>query len=602
VPPVTAGSPTLGPGLARAVVVACLLLLAGAAAAAERDLRVTISGVSGAVLTNVRAYLTVVELADQRELEAERVRRAHRQARAEIGRALQAFGHYRPTIRARLETTDAGWVASYRVEPGPVVRIRDLEIRVTGPGAGDPALRQVLADSPLKRGEPLRHADYRTTKRRLVEAAVEAGYLDAAYRTSRMRIHPRDQAADIHLVLATGPAYHFGDIRVVQDILDPDLVRRMVPVRRGQRLTSRRLLALQFALSDSGYFRRINVDVQRARAEPEGAEPAPDQAPAALRVPVVVQTSPRPPRSYRFGMGYGTDTGPRFSAGLELRRLNRAGHRFRTDLMLSAVRQSLGARYQIPVGDVRTDRLSFTGDYQRAELGDGISQKYSAGISHDRQWRAWQRSFYSRYSYERFEFSDGVERSWLLTPGASLSRTSADDILRTHRGWSAYVDVHGAYEGVLAHTSFAQVRARLQGVLGIGSHLRLLARAEAGANVTGEFDELPASERFFAGGDRSVRGYAYQSLAPEEAGDVVGGQYLTTGSLEADLRVIGNWGVAAFYDAGNAGNQWPPEPVAGAGGGLRWFSPIGTIRLDYAVPLDAPNRAYRIHFSMGPDL
>ncbi|MFB6260800.1 MAG: BamA/TamA family outer membrane protein, partial [Thiohalorhabdaceae bacterium] len=85
-------------------------------------------------------------------------------------------------------------------------------------------------------------------------------------------------------------------------------------------------------------------------------------------------------------------------------------------------------------------------------------------------------------------------------------------------------------------------------------------------------------------------------------GAVVGGQYLAAAKFEADLRVIGNWGVAAFYDAGNAANEWPPEPVSGAGGGLRWFSPIGTIRLDYAVPLDDPDRDFRIHFSMGPEL
>lgn len=593
---------TLGPGLARALVVGCLLLAAGAAGAAERSLKVEVTGISGDLLANVRAYLTMVELAADKAPEGDRVRRAHRQARDEIARALQPFGHYRPTIQASLETTDSGWVASYRVEPGPVVHIDQLTLTVTGPGSDDPALLRVIADSPLESGKPLRHAEYSTTKRRLIEAAVENGYLDAAYRTSQMRVRPEAGTADLELVLATGPAYHFGDIQVVQDILDPELVGDMVPVRQGQRLTSERLLELQFALSDSDYFQRVSVDVQRARAEPLTPGDPGTGEPQALKVPVVVQTGPRPPRKYSAGVGYGTDTGPRLSAGLELRRLNRQGHRLRFDAMISQVRQNYGTTYQIPIGDVRTDRMNFTGNYQRAELGDGISRKYTLGVSRDRRWRGWQRSLYARYAYERFEFTSGTERSWLLTPGVSLSRTRADELIHTRNGWSVYVDLHGAYEGLLAHTSFVQTRGRLQGVLALGDRLRLLARGEVGADFSREFDQLPASERFFAGGDRSVRGYAYQSLGPETNGEVVGGQYLATGTLEADLRVVGNWGVAAFYDAGNAGNDWPPEPVAGAGGGLRWFSPIGTIRLDYAVPLDDPDRAYRIHFSMGPDL
>lgn len=589
-----------GPGPARAFVVACLGLLLAFPAAAERRLEVAITGVSGDLLDNVRAYLSMEDLKGTADLEEDQVRRAHRQAESEIRQALQAFGHYRPTIRSRLETTPEAWVARYAVEPGPAVHIADLEITVAGPGADDPKLRRVIAETQLQEGAPLRHADYTATKRKLIETAVAGGYLDAEYRASELRVRPAAGEADIRLLLATGPAYHFGEVRVAQEILEPSLVARMVPVAPGDRLTSRRLLELQFALADTDYFQRVSVDIQRERAVPMDGSAGPA---GALRVPVVVQTEPRPPRKYRLGFGYGTDTGPRLSAGLELRRINRAGHHFRTDLMVSQVRQNLAARYQIPIANVRTDRLSFTGSYQRAELGDGISDKYTLGISRDRVLQGWQNSLYTRYSLERFEFTDDTEVSRLLTPGLSLSRTQADNAIRTHRGWSFYLDVHGAREGFLADTSFTQVRGRLQAVLGLGSRLRLLARGEAAADFTGRFGKLPASERFFAGGDRSVRGYAYQSLAPKNAaGDVVGGQYLSTGSVEADLRVIGNWGVAAFYDAGNAADEWPPTPVAGAGGGLRWFSPIGTIRLDYAVPQDAPDRDYRIHFSMGPDL
>jgi translocation and assembly module TamA len=588
-----------GPGLARAFIVALALLLAaaGPARAQEVPVALAIDGVSGAMLDNVRAYLTIAELAEEDTAPAERVRRAHRQARAEIERALQPFGHYTPTLRLRLDTGEDGWTARYRIEPGPQTRIAALELALTGPGAEEPALRRIIADSALAPGEPLHHAEYSATKRDLIETAVESGYLDAEFRHSTLEVRPQAAEADIRLVLATGPAYHFGEVRVEQTILDKDLVARLVPVATGDRLTSARLLDLQFALSGSDYFQRVNVDIQRARARP-----LPGAGEDAVAVPVVVQTEPRPPRKYSLGFGYGTDTGARVSAGMEFRHINRHGHRIRTDMLVSEVRQNYGASYQVPIGNVRTDHMTFSGTYQRAELGDGISRKYSLGVSRDRQWHGWQRSLYTRYAIERYEFVDDTRKSRLLTPGISLSRTRTDDPIRVRNGWSVYGDVHGAHEDVLANVSFTQVRTRLQAVFGLGTRVRLLGRVEAGADFTQGLGKLPASERFFAGGDRSVRGYAYQSLAPEQDGEVVGGQYLAAGSVEADLRVMGNWGVAAFYDLGNAANDWPPEPKAGAGGGLRWFSPIGTIRLDYAVPLDDPDRTYRIHFSMGPDL
>lgn len=593
-----------GPGLARAFVFLSLLLALPPAAGAESKVEkggvsVEISGVPGEVEDNVRAYLGIAELAESDAAQPEQVRRAHRRAPDEIRQALQPFGYYEPTISTELEAGTDGWSARYRINPGPAVRISRLEVTVVGPGADDDALRQVIADSPLKRGKRLNHGDYTGTKRKLIETALEQGYLDADYQRSELRVRPEAQEAAVHLVLASGPAYYFGDIRVIQDILNEDLVARMVPVAEGDRLTSERLLALQFAMSDTPYFQRVTVDPQRRRAEPLD----PEDPTRAVQVPVVVTTDPRAPRKYSLGLGYGTDTGPRLSAGMELRRLNRRGHRFRTDLMVSAVRQNFSSRYLIPIGDPRTDTMSFTASYARAEIGDGLSYKYSLGVSRDRRWLGWQRSIYTRYALERYIFSGDTERSRLLMPGISLSRTRSDDPVRPRWGWSVFTDLHGAREGLLADTTFAQVRSRLRGVLGLGSRFRLLGRLEGASNFSDEVAELPASERFFAGGDRSVRGYRYQSLAPKNSeGDVVGGQYLATGTLEADLRVIGDWGVAAFYDAGNAADEWPPEPVAGAGGGLRWFSPIGTVRLDYAVPLDDPDRDFRIHFSMGPDL
>jgi translocation and assembly module TamA len=118
-----------------------------------------------------------------------------------------------------------------------------------------------------------------------------------------------------------------------------------------------------------------------------------------------------------------------------------------------------------------------------------------------------------------------------------------------------------------------------------------------------DFGKLPTTERFFAGGDQSVRGYDYQSLAPEDAsGDVIGGQYLTVGSIELDYLVVGNFGAAVFVDSGNAADDFLPSLKTGAGIGFRWRSPVGMLRIDVAHPFDDGNGGFRLHISIGPSL
>jgi translocation and assembly module TamA len=114
---------------------------------------------------------------------------------------------------------------------------------------------------------------------------------------------------------------------------------------------------------------------------------------------------------------------------------------------------------------------------------------------------------------------------------------------------------------------------------------------------------LPPSQRFFAGGDRSVRGYRYERLGPTDAsGAVTGGRYLVTASVELDYLFFRNYGAAVFFDAGNAANHPWPDLKRSVGIGMRWLSPVGMLRIDIAHPLDDPDTDYRLHLSIGTDL
>jgi translocation and assembly module TamA len=114
---------------------------------------------------------------------------------------------------------------------------------------------------------------------------------------------------------------------------------------------------------------------------------------------------------------------------------------------------------------------------------------------------------------------------------------------------------------------------------------------------------VPPSLRFFAGGDQSVRGYDYQSLAPEDrSGRRTGGRYLAAGSLEYQYGIAEQWRLASFVDRGNSFDSLDqPELKRAVGLGVRWISPVGPIRIDLARALD-DGGGLRLHFSMGPEL
>jgi translocation and assembly module TamA len=130
-----------------------------------------------------------------------------------------------------------------------------------------------------------------------------------------------------------------------------------------------------------------------------------------------------------------------------------------------------------------------------------------------------------------------------------------------------------------------------------------MVRGHVGTTAKSDFDELPASVRFFAGGDSSVRGYDFDALGPVDAsGLVIGGSSLATGSFEFEQPLRDRWSLAFFVDSGNAFESSRLNAKTGAGLGGRWQSPLGPIRVDLAHPFDDDTDNWRLHISLGPDL
>ena len=570
-------------------IVLITMLWAGTLLAQASAVTVEITGLEDAQADNVRAHLSLTDL--EAGASERHVRRLFGDAPAEIRDALRALGYYEPAIDSDLETTADGWLVRFSIRPGPPVVVENIDYRIEGPGADDPVLKGLAADFPLQSGDTLNHARYQASKNRIRDAALQRGYFDFRFLRHRLEVDLVDHRADAILHVATGPRYRFGEVTLEQTTFRDDFLRRYLPFAPGDPYHQRELVELRQALTNSGYFSRVDVKPRRKATNGD-------------RVPVVVRLNPLKQHEYRFGIGYGTDTGPRALTGWTVRHLNAKGHRADTELNVSAIRQRLEANYQIPLEDPAHDTLSYAAGIQQEEVDGNPSQRLTseARLSHLRD-DGWLFTRFLRLEQETFEIGATDERTTLLLPGVIFSRVVAKDRLNPREGHRLSLTLQGAHDSLLSDVSLGQAILRGKRIDPLGERNRLLTRVDLGGTLIDEFEEVPTSLRFFAGGDQSVRGYDYRQLGPEdESGEVVGGKYLAVASVEFEHRFREKWGVAAFVDTGNAYDEPGTDLKTGIGVGLRWFSPVGPLRLDFASPVDDDDRGLRIHFHMGPDL
>lgn len=562
---------------------ALVLAVLAVAPLAHAALEVHVDGLGSEEHDNVRAQLGLAayeKRLDGKPPQAQEVERLYAQAEGEIRRALQPFGWYTPSIHETLAHEGDDWTARFEVDAGPETRVTAVDIALTGPGAKLPELVAAARRRwPLQLDARLKQTAYATVKDRLLAAAGAAGYLQAHYTRHELRVDPATHSAQVFLTLDTGPRFYFGAISIEQQTprLKEAFVRRYLKFHQGQPFAASEVLATQFALNDLGYFQSVEVDAQRSHANAEH------------QIPVVISLRYAKPFVYRFGVGYGTDTGARALAGMTWRRVNDLGHTFSFDLRPAQKISSAVARYGIPFGGLPGQQYEVKAQALDQNF-EGIDERlYSIGGARIQLRGLWQRRYYLDLVSDDYTIgSEPSRHSMLLTPGVSLSRTDLNNPVFPTRGWAISMDLHGAtrHDG-LSSTDFLAVHFKVRGVFPLGWRWRVLARAEEGAIATSDFDALPPSQRFFAGGNGSVRGYAYRSLAPTNRfGRIAGGKYLTTGSLELDWDVHPPFGVAAFVDAGGADDSPNVRLHVGAGLGVLYHAPFGSLVLDLAHPFD----------------
>lgn len=567
---------------------ACLWLPAFAVA---QEPEIIVSSGSDSLSEAVRGNLQVsAEPCDSRLPRLQRLRPGLRES---INNSLNALGYYEAEFSLNFQEGEACWGLRVDVQEGPRVVFDDIQVSIAGEAGNQTVFLGLAAQPGIVSGEPLRHEAFEKLKSALSALAVENGFFNARFQQSELRLDLARRQADAIIVFDPGPRYYFGRLNIdTGGALSETLIRGLLTISEEMPYSSSLLLSSRQSLNDSQYFSEVNLSPRIARAE-------------NYRIPLNVRLTPRPRRVYSSGIGFTTDTGSRVSLGYEDRYINKAGHRLTADSTLSTVRQQVNLNYSLPLArNPGKENLNISGGFIQEETDTYLSERYLLEFSHRKQQdNGWLRNRFVNIQEDRFQITRESRRSNLLVLGSNYSRTRADDAVRPRRGWRLFAQLKGAASGVFSDLSFLQFYGSAKYIHPLGEKGRLISRLELGGSWAPREDELPASLRFFSGGDQSVRGYDYQSLGPaDESGEVVGGRHLVVGSVEYDYLIKENWRLAAFYDSGNAFSVSGDLALKESFGfGIRWLSPVGPIRLDLAKPLQGQD-SFRIHITMGPDL
>lgn len=562
---------------------------------AAEAVQVIVSGVEGDALKNVRETLQLpAGLVRDGKVDQLWLERFAQQARTAAGTALEPFGYYRSHVTVSTETDDDGYRLLIHVVPGEAVRLAEVKLALTGPGSRERRLLRLIETFPLVKGDVLLHQSYEEAKAALKAQALDLGYLDADFSRHEIRVDSTATSATLALTLETGPRYYFGVTQIQGAPEFPQsYLGRHLTYQEGQPFSYARLGETQRNLANSERFKTVMITPEKQAAE-------------NFRIPITIQLNAGPRITLRPGIGYGTDTGARFTARYRDLNLFHQGHEFYSHLYIAEMLQGVVSGYIIPSPkDIRSSttlqlnlQQEDTNIYSSRILALQLDRNRSLG-------RGKLGSGYLKLQYEDYSVGDQKSFSRLVLPGLRFSDNRFGNPIRPRRGFRYALDLHGTHQLLGSDTALVQIQAEGRHLQRLPGRFVLHTRAKTGLTFLNDpLRDIPPSLRFFTGGDQSVRGYSYQSLGPRDAsGKVAGGKQLLTYSVELERAIFEDWGISAFYDAGNAFNSLSNIKLFhGAGLGLHYYSSVGALNLSVATPLGGDKPSLHIHFTVGFEL
>ncbi|MDX2416588.1 MAG: BamA/TamA family outer membrane protein [Xanthomonadales bacterium] len=623
----------------------CLALFSALAHADKVEYAV--SGVDEPMLSNVRNHVTAFRIGSGARLNSRLRRKLTDDALNATAAAMRPYGYFNPVVDIAITPKEEGtWLLTVNLEAGPPVLVQDLHLDLTGPGKELESLVSWYAGFPLTPGQVLNQQVWDKAKLDAIDLLEESGYLQAKFSSHTIRVDPVANTARLALIVDTGPRAVMGTVTFNQEIVNDDVLASLRRFRQGDPYHTFLLEKFRLDLWRSGFFEDIEVVERRELT----ANPP--------RVDFEVNFTPRKKNTYQGTIGYGTDTLARLQFFYGRHLLSSRGDNFDIRVGWQQKDNQLGlqANYRLPrktenkqfwiasVG-LQTENQEFKiavdDDLEnRLDVAKGTINDYWLRLGNTRVrnirggFEQLFETVFVQYLNEKrnFQPTDIVDP---ISPNTPLP-VSFDDFLKDTSNSLAigldwdWPEIRGSgfqtvghHERAWVFTSneawgsdldFTQVYLSSRWNFLATDRLKILLRAEAGYSNATNIDvtvptdgpdvnvaatDLPSLYRFKAGGNQSVRGYAFNSLD----NNGLGSNNVFTASAEAEFHFHENWSVAAFVDVGNAFNDWSNTDLKlGTGFGIRWYSVIGALRLDVAQGWALEGDPWRIHLSIGTNL
>lgn len=542
------------------------------------------------------------------------LRRLLAEVPAQARALLEAEGYFTAQVRIKVEdgaadgngaAVPAPVLVHVLVEPGPrtvISRVQfvyegQLDTRLSADDAEAKALTEGIADYwALPQEEPFRQADWTTAKNSALARLRADTYPMANWSGTSATVDAQAHTASLFLVADSGPAFSFGEVRIEGlERQPPSAILNLAPFRAGQPYRERQVLDWQERLQKVNLFESVYVSPALDVNHPEAT-------------PLIVQVREAPIQEASVGIGASSDNGPRVS----FEHLHR--NPFGLDWQVRTKVQ-LGLR----VSDGLVDLLSHPWPGRKRGLA---SAQVSSIEDNDNAITRTQRLKVGRLREgERLERTDYVEAlrtsvrsaaDLLVADATALSFTSqwifrdVDSQALPTRGTTTMVALTGgrSISALDENGYFGRLHARFTAYLPLPASWQLQFRAEGGQVLARDNVSVPDALLFRAGGDDSIRGYAFRSIGVERDGVTTGGRVLGTGSVELSHPLwpgVPNLLGAVFMDVGDSAeriDQWALK--RGHGVGIRWRSPVGPFRIDIARGVSTDE--WRLHFSVGVSL
>ena len=557
-------------------------------------------GDDAAIIENIEVSLSLYEAIGKEQGES-RLEYLLSQAERQTRMALEPFGYYNPTITVNAPREGDALRVVIQVDKGEPVRVRQSDVVITGPATRDRYLQEDLADFQPREGEPFDHTTYEASKVVITRRLAERGYFDADFTQRKVEVTRAQNAADIFLSWDSGRRYNMGRISFNQDYFREGLFDPLVYWEEGSYWHEGKLDRLRESLTKLDYFSTIDI------------QPHPELADDDWRVPVDVNLTLAKRTVYTAGLSYGSESGPGVRGGVERRYVNRRGHKLNTQLDYAQKRKSFLVSYRIPAFlwldgwytfaasayDEQTRYIDMRNYKLIASRSGEVNERWTAIVS--------MNALRERWLYSSADASAGAVRQYstLVYPQLTADYVNVDDRAFPRSGMSGNATLRGGIGGAGSDTSFIQADATVRWYVPLGDSDRLILRGQAGTTWTSDLVAMPPSLRYFAGGDRSIRGYAWREVGPRTPPPdkyALGAKHVVVGSAEYEHYFGGGpWGAAAFVDTGSAFDD-TIDLHTGVGVGLRWKSPVGPVRIDIAHGLNKPDSQFQLYLNIGADL